>query len=362
MAANEPSRPSGRIESVDGARGIAALLVLFLHASDYTAVPQYFDYLPLGGAFGWGWAGVDFFFVLSGFIIAYSAAPLVGRRDGLRHYLVQRFTRVYPIYWVVTLAMLAGFVFLPVSRVGFETEPGTLFTSFTLLPSGSQVIVPVAWTLVYEVLFYLVYALVVVRPAAGFTVLVAWQAATIGWNVLDLGHGAAADYLFTLRYINFGLGVAAGHFFLRRRVPVPGVLALGGTLLFVAAGFVTVWPPGASPDLRKIQLVLAVGSTLILLGLAEGERSRAWRTPAALAFLGAASYSIYLLHSPAQLVLVKALRAFDATAALPPLVIFALLAAGGVACGAVLHLTVERPLLGWSRRLLRPRRTVPAIA
>ncbi len=67
-----------------------------------------FGPFPASGLFAFGHAGVDFFFVLSGFIILHVHAGDIGRPVRLGHYLQRRFTRVYPFYWVVfLLALLA---------------------------------------------------------------------------------------------------------------------------------------------------------------------------------------------------------------------------------------------------------------
>ena len=356
------SDDASRLSGVDAARGIAALLVVLLHASDYMGVPKYFDYRPLGGLFQWGWAGVDFFFVLSGFVITYSSIPLLGRPGGIRHYFVRRFTRIYPIYWVVTAMMLAGFVLLPVSRSGFETGPWTLFTSITLLPSGAPVIVPVAWTLIYEVLFYALFAVAVVQPRSGFALLAVWQAATLVVQLSGASDGVVAGYLFGWRNLHFGLGVVAALIFGQARLPLPGAVTVLGTVVFGSVGMYTLAPGAESVDARLIQVGLACSSALIVLGLAESERSRGWRVPDALSLLGAASYSIYLIHSPADLVLIKVLLAASAGEWVPPFVLFLVLVAGAVACGVVLHLAVERPLLRITGDLLRRRGTARAAA
>ena len=324
------SRPVelSRLAGVDAARGVAALLVVLLHASDYMGVPKYFDYRPLGGIFQWGWAGVDFFFVLSGFVIAYSSMPLLGRPGGLRHYLVRRFTRIYPIYWVVTAMMLAGFVLLPVSRSGFETDPWTLFTSITLLPSGAPVIVPVAWTLIYEVLFYALFAVTVVRPTSGVALLAIWQVATVAVQLSGTTDGVVVGYLFGWRNLHFGLGVMAAVVFWRGRVPSPEAMALVGTAAFVAVGMATLSAAAESIDPRWFQFGLACSSAMIVLGLAEAERSRGWRVSGALSLLGAASYSIYLIHSPVELVMIKGLLAAGVAAWVPPFLLFVILVAG----------------------------------
>src|ERR1700690_1319738 len=95
-------RSSGRLLSIQAARGVASLAVIFYHAGGGVALPQYVGFIPLGGFFNFGHAGVDFFFVLSGFIIYFVHHRDIGHPASLPRYTWRRLTRVLPIYWVVT--------------------------------------------------------------------------------------------------------------------------------------------------------------------------------------------------------------------------------------------------------------------
>ena len=133
MSTNVPSASSGSsIQSVQVMRGLAAISVVAFHTSLIMAQPEY------GGlrSFEWitscGWFGVNFFFVLSGFIIFFAHAKDIGRPGRLTAYLWRRFSRVYPAYWVfLTLfifAALAG-----VGKINFVVSWGDLLSSYTLL-------------------------------------------------------------------------------------------------------------------------------------------------------------------------------------------------------------------------------------
>jgi len=108
-AAENVPRPQARLESIDGLRGIACLFVLLYHSSDSfgkIAWPR----LSLGGFaltqahfFAYGYGGVDLFFVLSGFCLAY---PIVSRPDravNWKQYAINRVRRIVPPYWAAML-------------------------------------------------------------------------------------------------------------------------------------------------------------------------------------------------------------------------------------------------------------------
>jgi peptidoglycan/LPS O-acetylase OafA/YrhL len=129
-----------RLLSIQAARGIAALLVVFYHAGRMIALPQYTGYIPLSGFFNFGHAGVDFFFVLSGFIIYFVHHEDIGRSDRLQRYAWRRATRIYPIYWIVTALVLVASMVHP-ERLDFAH----IGKSLLLFPEDDDPIVGVAW-------------------------------------------------------------------------------------------------------------------------------------------------------------------------------------------------------------------------
>src|SRR5437870_555325 len=138
-----------KLTGIEAGRGIAALLVLGVHARDHLFTD--FGSVPLGDFFVFGHAGVDFFFVLSGFIIFYVHADDIGRPYRLMHYLRRRFTRIYPFYWVISLLTLTAIVLS--AHQGLPSA-GQFIASALLIPLNDIVIVPVAWTLQQEIVFY----------------------------------------------------------------------------------------------------------------------------------------------------------------------------------------------------------------
>ena len=100
------SAAAKRFEYIEIGRGIASLLVVCFHATAIIGLPKYFGRLPLDGLFSFGYAGVDFFFVLSGFIIFFSTSKNHANPASVITYVKHRLIRIYPIYWVVCLLIL----------------------------------------------------------------------------------------------------------------------------------------------------------------------------------------------------------------------------------------------------------------
>ena len=109
-----------KLLGIEAARGLAALLVVTRHCTQMLSGARYFGALPLGGLFVFGHAGVDFFFVLSGFIIAYIHAGDLGRPERFGGYASKRVIRIYPTYWVALAIMGALLVVAAILHRRFD--------------------------------------------------------------------------------------------------------------------------------------------------------------------------------------------------------------------------------------------------
>ena len=134
-----------RLQELDALRGIAALLVVLFHYS--MGRPAKF----LG--FELGISGVDLFFIISGFVIYMS----INKRGNLKGFLIRRFFRLYPVYWLVvsftTVLALFNFAQIELEPITFTRYVSnlTMFQSYL----GETDIDGPYWTMIVEVLFYL---------------------------------------------------------------------------------------------------------------------------------------------------------------------------------------------------------------
>jgi exopolysaccharide production protein ExoZ len=98
--------------------------------------------------------GVDYFFVLTGFLISFIYGERIGTRQKVGRYVTNRFIRIYPFYWLITLIILPVYFLVPSFGNGFETHKDALIKSLVLIPQEHGPILPVAWSLSYFFLFY----------------------------------------------------------------------------------------------------------------------------------------------------------------------------------------------------------------
>ncbi|MBO9659299.1 MAG: acyltransferase, partial [Chitinophagaceae bacterium] len=136
-------------------RGIASFMVVLFHATENFRLN--FDSEFLSGFFSFGAAGVDLFFVLSGFIITYTSGSLVGRPSNVSYFLKRRVIRIFPIYWIIAAAFLCVQLALPsFYKNGYSFTGFNLLGTFLLLP-GHSMVNGVSWTLTNELFFYILF-------------------------------------------------------------------------------------------------------------------------------------------------------------------------------------------------------------
>ena len=185
--------------------------------------------------------------------------------------------------------------------------------------------------------------------------IVIWQAATVAYWLGAVRGNVVTDSLFYLRNLHFGVGMAAAQWFCRARVRSPRLLAALGGLGLAGLWFLFSGRTGTL-SWNGYFIALAFASAAVLLGLAQAERDGALRTPRTLSYLGDASYSIYLVHAPAALVLTKGLLFAGAGSWMPPFAAFAIVTVGAMASGIALYALVEKPLLSVCRAWVEGRR------
>ena len=239
---------SGNVQKVDslshiqGLKLFAAIAVLLYHFSlQYTHINGTLDH-PLFVLFYWlGYAGVDFFFVISGYIMWITTRG-TDHPKPVRNFLFKRATRIYFGYWpYFALAMLIVTVF-----PGLLNSQVNLWGSWWLTePETPKLLIQVAWTLQFELYFYLLFSLLMLlaprqqlQAVLGMMLIITLFQ---GWTYLQgtsLDPHSLWQFLLSPYCLEFFAGCLLGHFFSQRRstilIPVVGKSGFIGVCFYLA--------------------------------------------------------------------------------------------------------------------------------
>ncbi|MET3780602.1 exopolysaccharide production protein ExoZ [Brevundimonas sp. 1080] len=345
-----------RFYGVQALRFAAATAVVVTHAVDLAGTRLGLETAVGGGTLeNFGAVGVDVFFVISGFIIATTTRGQTGV-GAAGAFLWRRFRRVAPIYWLLSLPILIG-----MARGG-TLSADVAAATFLFWPfSGLEMTFPAlgpGWTLCFEMLFYAGFGLAIAGRAMAGGRQVGWGLVEAYAVMLAVGLVVAAPVLrfwgapIILEFL-LGVGIASAWRFAPRRL---GLWAVG--LALVGFGLSLVFGYGGIDDVRALNdpwnglrraAVWGLPSALLAFGVVRMERTdRApGRLARAAAFMGDASYSIYLVH---VLVIRTLGRMFESgMVALPGDAVVVVTVLASLAAGAVVHVLVEQPLLKFMR-------------
>jgi peptidoglycan/LPS O-acetylase OafA/YrhL len=286
----------GRFVTLDGLRGVAALIVVWFHMAlrHWAPVPAY------------GHLAVDLFFLLSGFVLALANDPRFALGLTLREFLLKRVIRLYPVYLVgFALGALALLVSMPQS-LWARYPVGALIANAVLLPypGGHAKIAPLfvmdgpAWSLCLE--FYVANLLYAVcwKQLQGPVLILLVVASVVALAVaqhqyINLSGGAGFDTwpegLVRVMASFFG-GVLLARLYKKR---MPSLAAPSWLILVAVAGLLFAPVSGMASRPYELFCVVIAFPGLIYLG-ASGKAHRPWLS----ARLGDASYALYVIHIP----------------------------------------------------------------
>ncbi|PYG55848.1 acyltransferase [Rhizobium sp. UGM030330-04] len=301
-----PSPPE-RFILLDGIRGVAALFIVHRHAE------QFFGRNPASS-----YLAVDLFFALSGFVLAHAySRKLYEGAITPGFFMKARFARLYPLYVLALVLMAAYFICLYVlglptpiddlhrlidpGELAFALVTGLLFlpAPFTLTLNGALFLVSPAWSLFNELVVNAVYARWGVRATTRQTVVVLFISAVVLMVAAAEFGKLHAGFRWHEMYAGMGrvfFSFFAGVLIYRFRNRVPELKPVQAALCLVLVCFILAVPmSGGLRPYFDLVVVLLVWPLLLFVA------SRTVPGPkvgAVSAFLGTASYAVYVLHIP----------------------------------------------------------------
>lgn len=343
------------LSGIQSLRGVAALLVVCFHAA--LLVQRNGWTVHLANLLDhWGRIGVDIFFVISGFVMVVTAGDRPRGIDAACKFMLDRIIRIAPVYWVLTGLMTLALAAAPsvFNTAHFDwviTLASCLFIPTLDRAAGiTYPILYVGWTLSYEMLFYLVFAaMLLLRREVRIPglIFIFGATATAGFAMQQQGFLAFLTDPITTEFV---FGCIAGRIYQhappvsRRAVLV--VLALGGALATASIR--------EDIDLHWRVLAWGLPAALIVVGTALIERSGGTRWPKMLRLLGDSSYSLYLTHIFVLPLIGRVLTKLDSARIVYGDMIWIGAISIAVLFGYIFYLKFEAPMTRYLRRKSHP--------
>lgn len=360
---NQP-RTTPRNQGLDTLRAAAIVLVLMTHYCGFVSGTATFGFMG-----GIGWAGVDLFFVLSGYLIGNQVSSTFARGGefSLREFFGKRLLRTLPNYYVV----LAVYFLIPIPGItGTPTASIWRFLSFTQnVGQEYGTTFTHSWSLCIEEQFYLILPLAAIWIArCKKPVSVAWLTIACGISIAILvraygflvhGYNASSAEIYYSSFTRFdellpGVAIAL----LKNFHPVlfARILRRGNAVLIAGLIICATVLYCFNDDLHDLFAVTAFGYTLLATGfglivcaaLSPASVLSRLRVPGA-STLALWSYAVYLAHKPVFMAISFQLKRLGIDGAAPILIVPVMLA--GVLAGWVLWRLIETPFMQFRARI-----------
>jgi exopolysaccharide production protein ExoZ len=337
-----------RFESLQCLRAVAAILVLWAHIKFalYHSALSKTDFIHSAA----GAVGVDVFFVISGFVIALTAAKI---NNNWKLFLLHRIVRVAPFYWIITCCF-----FILTSTIGIQNlTESQIFNTFLFLPvldlgQFRGPIHPYGWTLCFEMWFYIAFAtlLVACKEQAKKVLVLIMLGSTILVSILYKGAWVLPHFIFSPLVLEFCGGILLYSFYdklVKKKVAIiAAVLCISsfiGVVLTENLGWYNRVLDSVWLGWERFFIWGTFAVTLILTFLYLEKRNPTI-FPSWLRKLGDASYSLYLVQ---PIIIFYAHRISYYYNSLLGGAFFIL---GTIFSAIILHKIIEKPLTGFIRR------------
>ncbi len=325
------------LHNIQALRAFAAFIVALSHMTTLN---------PALASLKLGIFGVDIFFVISGFVMVYISERT---NNSPSSFFANRLIRVAPLYWIMTLAAFCAAWLVPHLFKSTRADLAQLFQSLAFIPfmKGSGIIQPilfVGWTLNYEMFFYLLFAVSLAVPETGKRVILlsAAMVVLIAVGIMTVPQSVFGRFYTSAIMLEFVYGMLCGLAF-RKLAGIPPLL--GGMAL--AAGMIAI--PLLSDLAFSNPFIRGFCALVIVLGVLVLETGGKTLQNRFIALIGAASYSLYLVHPFILLPIEKLAKHFDMAAGYVLPGVMAVSVVAMLAGAIVLHRVVEIPVTRFLR-------------
>lgn len=327
-------------------RAVAAFMVVCVHLDEILSGLG----LPV-----WGHGGVHLFFVISGFIMVHATHE---KNVTPASFLINRTARIVPIYWLLTFAVFMLAITVPslfkATTANFTDLIKSLFFIPYLKASGLiQPLLFVGWSLNYEMFFYALFAVALMLPkrSHGYIFLLTVLALLSGFGALTEPQNAVMRFYTDPVMMHFAFGVLLA--LAAKGIPEHASDKVKAAVFIMGALFLAVvWRGDISNDATKAILISGLASAIVV-ACALALETWGIRVNSQIGLtLGAASYSIYLIHPFVTQAFQKAVSVLEIEGVGLAIMLLLCLTSVGV-IGVIFYRVIELPLSALAKTKLK---------
>ncbi|PAE42830.1 acyltransferase family protein [Bacillus sp. 7884-1] len=341
---------SGRrtLSYVQISRAIAIIFVLLGHVNTLFYTNFQYDWFNMGQWERTG--GVDFFFIVTGFMIYYLYYKHAGVPGKTTEFILKRAIRIYPLYWIFTLILIALPLISPSKFEGYTWE--IIIKSLIILPSVP--ILDSAWSLCHIVFFYLLFSAFLFRPKIFKPIIFMWIVATILLELKIIPY-PEESFIFSFSSLEILFGCLVAYLTLNYSFRHSTLLISIGLL-----GYLAVWVNNIyNFTYLHGALFFSLFSMVLMLGISEKDKKER-KVPKILSFLGDASYSIYIAHTPLLHLYLFLLIRLHLIGPLGYFFSMAIVIILTIISSCIIYKVIEKPISKYLRKLVFTKKIRPA--
>lgn len=279
-------------QGIQALRFVAALMVVTTHSTLYVS-ERLIKGFPVWNA---GGAGVDIFFVISGFVMMISSGTLIDRADSWKKFAFRRLLRIVPLYWAALTIKLVIMLISPSHILHATLSPFGIVSSYLFIPSVNadgeiKPFLGVGWTLNFEMFFYSLFAIALALRLDPLKMCSSVFLVFCALALFRMPSWSAAAFYFDTIVIEFSFGML-----LARAMVCGSTMRPWQSLMLVALGIAGLMQSLVDTSQLLRPLVIGIPALLIVAGIAHMPESLSCRIPTTLITLGESSYALYLFH------------------------------------------------------------------
>ena len=341
---------------VQSLRAVAALMVVIIHCTIMMRERMDTDVFQ----FSWGAAGVDIFFVISGFIMVITTARSKSGYSA-KEFIKRRLLRIVPLYWVVTLFKILLLLIIPTVALNSTLTWWHTIASFLFIPAWNSqhlnypIVVP-GWTLSFEMFFYFWFALALkFKKSPSYWLTPLFAGLSIIW-LLGEPFESAISTIFNPRLIEFCLGMWTAKAAMANKLIPARFAHICSLISFIFLCTGDLW--WGKVDEAVNFIFYGIPAVILLLSVVSLEQNRSIWHNKFLQKLGDASYAIYLFHPfiIISIAIVAKQLALDNESSFVFVILGSLITSA--IAGMLLYRYIEKPMMNHWRKYFTLEKTI----